>query len=105
MRLVAFWVAALARARKLEFLMSDFMVAVAKRSWSSASLVCALFCSMFGPALIFFLWGSQGPGRCRSVYEGRRNTGNTTLGASADESDHRAVGLLIEPLCGEFRES
>ena len=36
------------------------LVAVAKRSWSSASLVCA-FCSMFGPALIFFLWGSKGP--------------------------------------------
>ena len=24
-------------------------------------------CSMFGPALIFFLWGSKGPGRCRAV--------------------------------------
>ena len=64
MCLVAFWVAAAALARK--FLMSDFIVAVAKRSWSSASLVCA-FCSMFGPALIFFLWGSKGPGRCRAV--------------------------------------
>ena len=35
----SFWVAAAALARK--FLMPDFMVAVAKRSWSSASLVCA----------------------------------------------------------------
>ena len=61
MRLVAYWVAALARARKLEFLMSDFMVAVAKRSWTSASLVCALFCSMFGPALIFFFGAPKGP--------------------------------------------
>ena len=24
-------------------------------------------CSMFGPALIFFLWGSKVPGRCRAV--------------------------------------